>query len=153
MKVIGGLMSYKGIREEGYAQESLAKQQAGLYEGQAAREKEVGLENLRDMREEERTDLGTSRARAAKAGVRTGTGSALGAEKKISRIHRRNRERYGNRVADRIHALETQAHFKRREARSIRKSSRTRGLGSLLGSGYQTAKMASEFDWPKYLGA
>jgi hypothetical protein len=46
-------MSYKGIREEGYAQESLAKQQAGLYEGQAAREKEVGLENLRDMREEE----------------------------------------------------------------------------------------------------
>lgn len=151
MKVAGGATSFKGILTEGAEQEALAKQQAGLFEGQALREREVGLENLTDMQEEERTDLGESRAAAAKAGVRIGTGSALGAEKKISRIHLRNRERYGKQVADKIFALETRAQFKRTEARSIRKSARKRATASLLGSSAGTAKMASEFDWETFL--
>ena len=146
--LVGGAMSVAGTLREGKQQAAALESQARALEQQGERTADVASENIHDLNRKAREDEGTSKVAAAKSGVLIGGGSPVTARKRIKAEYQRTASRYGKDVADRIHDLDTQAHYLRKTGSKALKASRT----SALGQGLNVASTALQYDWKSFMG-
>lgn len=128
---------------EGYSRYRQAKKEAEYLEQMAAEIKrqrryteQVSLEEQHEVLRARDIDIGRAYGQAAKAGVRTGTGSTKKRRQAVSEAYGRQRETIQMKYGEQIQQMDVQRRLLLKQAKDIKKASKWNLLTSLLGTGF-----------------